>query len=174
MEIVVQSSLHDIVAERFDAGVHSRRFLARDMVAVRMTPNLRRAVVASPDYLAKRGRPSTPAALKEHNCIRIRLPDGSLIRWMFAASGRESEVDVAGSVVLNSPELEVRAAMEGLGIAYTFRQFVTPLIDDGRLVSLFEEELLPEEDGFYLFYPSRKQNPAALRALIDFLQTTPL
>lgn len=174
MEIVVQSSLHDIVADRFDAGVHSKRFLAQDMVAVRMTANLRRVVVASPDYLAKRGRPSSPSALKEPNCIRIRLPDGSLIRWMFAIEGSESEIDVAGSVVLNSPELEIRSAAEGLGIAYTFHQFVAPLIAEGRLVSLFEESVLPEDDGFYLFYPSRKRNPAALRVLINFLQTTPL
>jgi len=137
---------------------------------------LRRAVVASPDYLARHGRPKTPAALETHNCIRIRLPDGSLIRWMFAIDGKKdgkkTEIDVGGSLVLNSPELEVRAAAEGLGIVYTYRQFVAPLIGEGRLVSLFEEQLLPEEDGFYLFYPSRKQNPAALRALISFLQAT--
>jgi DNA-binding transcriptional LysR family regulator len=170
VEVVVGSQLLDIVAERFDAGVDGRQFVARDMVAVRMTPKLGRAIVASPSYLARFGRPVQPADLLVHNCIRIRLPDKSYVAWNFLRDGQPAEVEVTGSLVVNSPELEIRSAIEGIGIAYSFEPFVAPHLADGRLVSLFDASFLPEHDGFHLYYPSRKQNPAALRALIEFLR----
>lgn len=170
VEIVVGSQILDIVAERFDAGVDGEQFVARDMVAVRMTPKLRRAVVASPSYLARFGRPQLPADLRSHNCIRVRLPDKSHVAWRFLRDGQPTEIEVAGSLVVNSPELEIRSAIEGVGIAYSFEPFVAPHLTEGRLVSLFDASLLPQHDGFHLYYPSRKQNPAALRALIEFLR----
>ena len=172
-EIVVGSPLPDIVAERFDAGVDGKRFVARDMVALRLSPTLRRAVVASPDYLERNGRPDTPTDLLAHDCIRIRLPDTSFVTWSFLREGEVSAIDVKGSLVVNNPDLEVRAAIEGVGIAYSFAMFVAPHLASGRLVSLFDGASMPEHDGFYLYYPSRRQNPAALRALIAFLKAKP-
>ena len=170
IEIIVQSSLDDIVAGRFDAGIQSERFLAQDMVALRMTPKLRLAVVAAPRYLERCGTPNSPSELQKHRCIRIRLPDGSLVQWTFIVEGVQQEVNVDKSVVLNSSELEIRSAIEGLGIAYTFSAFVEPYVRKGLLVSLFEPSQFPEDSGFYLFYPSRHQTPAALRAFIDFIR----
>lgn len=171
VEIIVASSVPDIIAERLDAGVGATRFMARDMIAVRFTPKLRRTVVASPSYLERFGRPEAPEDLLKHDCIRIRLPDNSYVAWDFLDDGKRSEIDVSGSLVVNSPELEIHSAIEGIGIAYSFAAFVVPHLAEGRLVSLFDESLLPEHDGFHLYYPSRRQNPAALRALIDFLQS---
>lgn len=170
IEVVVQASLDDIVAGRFDAGVHSERFLAQDMVRVRMTPNLARAAVAAPRYLKRCGTPASPADLQKHRCIRIRLPDGNLICWTFVIEGVKKEITVDKSVVLNSPELEIRSALEGLGIAYTFAVFVEPFVRDGHLVSLFDKSQLPEDGGFYLFFPSRRQIPTALQAFIEFVR----
>ena len=108
LEIVVQSSLDDIVAGRFDAGVHGERFLAQDMVAVRMTLALSGSVVAAPRYLEKHGTPASPSDLEKHRCIRARLPDGSLVDWTFINEGVKSEVAVDQSIVLDSPALEAQ------------------------------------------------------------------
>jgi DNA-binding transcriptional LysR family regulator len=114
--------------------------------------------------VAHRGRPQTPADLHAHNCIRYRLPGGGFIPWIFVAG-------VTGSVVVvNDPELVISAALEGVGIAYLYEDYVADLVAEGRLVSLLDKSTLPVTDGFFLFYPSRRQNPAALRALIDFLR----
>jgi DNA-binding transcriptional LysR family regulator len=170
IEVVVQASLDDIVAGRFDAGVHGERFLAQDMVAVRMTPKLRFAAVAAPRYLERCGTPTSVSDLHKHRCIRTRLPDGNLLRWSFIVEGVQQEVNVDKSVVLNNPDLEIRSAIEGLGIFYTFSALVESYVHEGRLVSLFEPSQFPEDSGFYLFYPSRHQTPAALRAFIDFIR----
>jgi DNA-binding transcriptional LysR family regulator len=142
------------------------------MVAVRVTNDLHYRVVASPDYLARRGRPQTPADLDAHNCIRYRLPGGGFIPWLFVADGVPIEFDVTGTlVVINDPELVINAALSGVGIAYLYEEYVARMIADGRLVSLLDKSALPVTEGFFLFYPSRRQNSAALRALIDFLRS---
>jgi DNA-binding transcriptional LysR family regulator len=128
-------------------------------------------VVASPHYVARHGRPQTPPDLHAHNCIRYRLPGGGFIPWIFVVGGKTVEFDVAGSVVVvNDPELVISAALEGVGVAYLYEDYVADLVAEGRLVSLLDKSVLPVTDGFFLFYPSRRQNPAALRALIDFLR----
>jgi DNA-binding transcriptional LysR family regulator len=128
-------------------------------------------VVASPDYVARRGRPQTPGDLQAHNCIRYRLPGGGFIPWIFVAEGKTVEFAVNGSVVvINDPELVIRTALDGVGVAYLYEDYVASLVADGRLVSLLEKSALPITDGFFLFYPSRRQIPAALRAFIDFLR----
>jgi hypothetical protein len=129
-------------------------------------------VVASPEYLARRGRPRTPSELHGHNCIRYRLPDGRFIPWIFVVDGKTAEFDIEGSVVvLNDPELVISAALAGIGVAYLYEEYVAAHIADGRLVSLLDKSALPVTEGFFMFYPSRRQNPAALRVLIEFLRS---
>jgi DNA-binding transcriptional LysR family regulator len=172
IEATVESGLTDIVASRYDAGFRRGNLVARDMIAVRVTNDMHYHVVASPDYLASRGRPRTPADLAAHNCIRYRLPGGGFIPWIFVVDGKTVEFDVKGSLVaINDPELVIRAALEGIGVAYLYEEYVASLIADGRLVSLLDQSTLPITEGFFLFYPSRRQNPAALRALIEFLRS---
>lgn len=171
METTVESGFADIVAGRYDAGFRRGNLVARDMIATRVTNDMHYLVVASPDYVARNGRPQTPADLHAHNCIRYRLPGGGFIPWIFVVGGKTVEFDVVGSVVVvNDPELVISAALEGVGVAYLYEDYVADLVAEGRLVSLLDKSVLPVTDGFFLFYPSRRQNPAALRALIDFLR----
>jgi len=171
IETTVESGLTDIVAGRYDAGFRRGTLLAQDMIATRVTDDMHYRVVASPKYLARRGRPLTPADLYAHSCIRYRLPGGRVIPWIFVVDGKTMEFDVTGTfTVSNDPELVISAAVEGIGVAYLYEEYVAPLIADGRLVSLLDKSVLPVTEGFFLFYPSRRQTPAALRALIEFLR----
>jgi DNA-binding transcriptional LysR family regulator len=172
IEATVESGLTDVVAGRYDAGFRRGNLVARDMVAMRVTDDMHYRVVASPDYLGRRGRPQTPADLHAHNCIRYRLPGGVFIPWIFVVDGKTVEFDVEGSIVVaNDPGLVIDAALQGVGVAYLYEEYVASLVADGRLVSLLDKAALPITDGFFLFYPSRRQNSAALRALIDFLRS---
>jgi DNA-binding transcriptional LysR family regulator len=172
VEATVESGMSDIVAGRFDAGIRRGNFVARDMIAVRVTDDMHYRVVASPDYLARHGRPRSPADLQTHNCIRYRLPAGGFIPWLFVADGKTIEFAVKGSiVVINDPDLVINAALAGIGVAYLYEEYVAPLIADGRLVSVIDKQVLPVTEGFFLFYPSRRQNAAALGALIEFLRS---
>jgi DNA-binding transcriptional LysR family regulator len=172
IEATVESALTDIVAGRYDAGIRRGNVVARDMVAVRVTDDMRYRVVASPDYLARHSRPRSPADLQAHNCIRYRLPAGGFIPWLFVIDGNVVELTVSGSVVvINDPDLVISAALAGIGVAYLYEEYVSSLIDEGRLVSLLDQAALPITDGFFLFYPSRRQNPAALAALVEFLRS---
>jgi DNA-binding transcriptional LysR family regulator len=174
IEATVESGFTDIVAGRYDAGFRRGNLVARDMIATRVSSDMHYLVVASPDYLARRGWPQTPADLSAHNCIRYRLPGGGFIPWVFVADGKTVEFDIQGSVVvINDPELVISAALEGVGIAYLYEDYVASLVADGRLVSLLDKSALPVTDGFFLFYPSRRQNSAALRAFIEFLRSQP-
>jgi LysR family transcriptional regulator, regulator of peptidoglycan recycling len=141
------------------------------MIAVRVTDGMRFHVVATPDYLARKGRPRVPTDLHEHNCLRFRLPGGEFIPWEFVVEGKTVELEVHGSlIVVNDPDLLLSSVLEGIGVTYTLEEYVQPLIAEGRLVSLLDEFAKPPGDGFFLFYPSRRQNPAALQALIEFLR----
>jgi DNA-binding transcriptional LysR family regulator len=174
IEATVESGFTDIVAGRYDAGFRRGNLVARDMIATRVSSDMHYLVVASPDYLARRGWPQTPADLSAHNCIRYRLPGGGFIPWVFVADGKTVEFDVKGSVVVvNDPELVINAALEGIGVAYFYQEYVASLVASGRLVSLLDKSALPVTDGFFLFYPSRRQNSAALRAFIEFLRSEP-
>jgi DNA-binding transcriptional LysR family regulator len=170
LEISSEAALVDIVASRFDAGIRIGPRVARDMIAVPITDKLRVVVVASPEYLAQHPRPQTPKDLQTHNCIRLRLGTGGIFPWHFAVDGKGIEFEVEGSLIVNENELAVRAAVDGVGIYYGLEDYVAPMIADGRLVPLLDEWVPPPADGFYLYYPSRRQNPAALQALIEFLR----
>jgi DNA-binding transcriptional LysR family regulator len=172
VEMTIESGLTDIVAGRYDAGIRRGNVVARDMIAVRVTNDMHYLVVASPDYVARHGRPQTPADLQAHNCIRYRLPGGGFIPWMFVVDGKTVEFSVDGSlVVINDPELVISAALSGIGVAYLYEEYVASLVAQGRLVNLLDKSALPTTEGFFLFYPSRRQNPAALSALVEFLRS---
>jgi len=119
---------------------------------------------------ARRGLPKRPADLHTHTCIRLRLSAGGFIPWKFIIHGKAVEVEVEGSLVLDDPELVVSAALDGIGIAYIDEDYVASAIADGRLVRVLEDAVQPTTDGFFLYYPSRRQNSAALKAFIDFLR----
>jgi DNA-binding transcriptional LysR family regulator len=170
LEISAQSALTDIVAERYDAGFRVGSRLAKNMIAMRITDNVRFAVVAAPAYLARRGLPQGPADLHAHSCIRLRLSARGFIPWKFIIQGKTVEVEVEGPLIMDDPELVVSAALDGIGIAYIDEDYVASTIADGQLVRVLQDATLPITDGIFLYYPSRRQNSAALRAFIDFLR----
>ena len=170
IDISVEQRFTDIVASRYDAGFRRGEALARDMIAMRVTDDLRHHVVASPEYLARMGRPLKPIDLQAHNCIRLRLASGDFIPWEFVTDGKAVELEVEGSIVVDDPDLLISLALEGIGVAYLLEEYVQPMVANGRLVSLLDDSVKPPNEGFFLYYPSRRQNPAALQALVDFLR----
>jgi len=169
LEISVDRALIDIVRERFDAGIRPGRRVEKDMIAIPVGDETRPIVVASPDYLRGRARPKAPGDLHAHNCINLRFASGELHRWAFEKRGKKLEVTVDGSLTVNDGDLAVRAALDGVGICRVLSDYVTPLIAQKRLVPLLED-WAPRPTTFYLYYPSRRQNPAPLQALIEFVQ----
>lgn len=170
LDITVDDSLIDIVGGRFDAGVRPARHIPRDMIALRISPESRLIAIASPDYLATHPRPKTPKDLHAHNCIGLRQTTGALYRWGFEKAGEELEVSVEGSLITNGVDLMVRAALDGVGIGYMLEDYVAPLVAEGRLVAVLEDWSL-RFSGFHIYYPSRRQMPASLKAFIQFLRT---
>jgi DNA-binding transcriptional LysR family regulator len=158
----------DIVRGRFDAGIRAGRWIERDMIALRISPDSRLIAVASPAYLARRLRPATPHDLEGHDCIRYRWGD-AVPRWQFEKAGEKIEVAVDGPLITTDIDLMVRAALDGLGICYALESSVAPDLAAGRLVPLLEE-WAPGYAGYHIFYPSRRQMPASLTAFIDFLR----
>ena len=170
LDIVVDDALADIVEGRFDAGIRVGNRLEKDMVAVRLTPDLNMVAVASPDYLARRGTPMSPADLHQHTCINWRLQmDGRHYRWEFKKRGRQMEVAVDGPIVTNHADIGIAAALDGLGIAYHFeRDGVAELLEQGRLVQVLADWSI-SRPGLFLYYPNRRHRPALLGAFIDCL-----
>jgi DNA-binding transcriptional LysR family regulator len=171
IEVSADPVLTDIVAGRYDAGIRLGHRVARDMITVRVTDDLRFVVVASPDYLVRHPRPATPQDLHAHNCIRLRFPSGAFVPWRFVFEGSVIEIEVEGSLIANEADLLVRAALDGAGVLYVLEDFAAAMIATGQLIPLLEAWIPPPSEGFFLYYPSRRQNLASLRALIDFLRT---
>jgi DNA-binding transcriptional LysR family regulator len=169
LEIVTDSALTDIVQGRFDAGIRPGHRLEQDMIAVRVGEDARPTVVASPAYLREHDLPKMPAELQAHNCIRTRFGSGALAPWIFEKRGKSIEVTVEGSLIVSDGDLALRAALDGVGIARLPISSVDADIASDRLVPLLEE-WKPKSVDFYLYYSGRRQTPAALRALIDFLK----
>ena len=167
----MDDGLTDIVAGGFDAGVRPGERLQRDMVAVRITPDLRTAVVASPAYLAVRSPPLTPEDLQHHACINYRWSGGGVLyRWPFEREGKAFDVQVEGPLTLNDTDLILAAALDGVGLACLLEDRVAGDLAAGRLVRVLED-YSPTFPGFFLYYAGRRQTPPALRALIDVLQS---
>jgi DNA-binding transcriptional LysR family regulator len=169
LEISVDSANVDIVAQQFDAGIRAGDRVDRDMIAVKITGPWRSALVGSPAYLAQHGTPKTPEELAAHNCIRLRLPNGALLPWRFQKDGKDFETAVSGSLILNETSLLAPAVLDGVGLVQLPRAFLSEAIAEGRVVAMLEE-WQPIGAPFALYYSSRRQTPAALQALIDFLR----
>jgi DNA-binding transcriptional LysR family regulator len=171
LDISVDAALTDIVAERYDAGIRPGERIARDMIALRIGEPMQVVVVASPIYLAERGTPKTPQDLERHNCIRIRFPSGVYPPWRFGSKARSLEVQVDGSLVINDTTLAVRAVSDGLGLMQFPLVYFTPMLADGRVVTVLDDWAPPPFERFYLYYPSRRQIRPALKVFIDFLRS---
>jgi DNA-binding transcriptional LysR family regulator len=170
IEIVVDYGLVDIVAERYDAGVRLGEQVAKDMIAVRIGPDMRMAVVGSPSYFAKNPRPKRPQDLTAHTCINLRMPTyGGLYVWEFEKSGRELNVRVDGQLVFNNMALRMNAALAGLGLAYLAEDQVRAHIAKGKLVHVLAD-WSPPFSGYHLYYPSRRQPTPAFAVLVDALR----
>ena len=170
LEINSEGGFVDIVAQRYDAGVRLGERLEQDMVAVRISPRLRMAAFAAPSYLAERGTPHTPYELAEHNCINLRLPSsGGLYAWEFEQAGKELKVKVEGQLVLNDVDLIVNAAIAGHGIGFLLQDHVSKHFANGSLIRVLEEWCEPF-DGYYLYYPSRRQPSPAFSLVLDALR----
>jgi len=172
VEITIELGLIDIVAQRYDAGVRSGEQVAKDMIAVRIGPDMRWAVVATPAYFARRPPPKRPQDLTEHNCINLRLASGGLYPWEFARGGREFSVRVQGQITFNGTNLRLNAALAGLGVAYLPEDLALPYIAAGRLERVLEE-WCPTYPGFHLYYPSRRQASSAFSIVVDALRYRP-
>jgi DNA-binding transcriptional LysR family regulator len=170
VEIVIDYGLTDIVAERYDAGIRSGEMVAQDMIAVRIGPDLRSAVVGAASYFAKRPKPKTPQDLTTHACINLRLPThGGLYAWEFQKGKRELKVRVEGQLVFNGTAPMLDAALAGFGLAYVPEDTVRAQLADGRLVRVLAD-WCPPYAGYHLYYPSRRQPTAAFTLLVDALR----
>ena len=170
VELIIDYGLTDIVAERYDAGVRLGEQVAKDMIAVRIGPDMRMAVVGAPSYLARRKPPQTPQDLTAHDCINIRLPTyGGLYAWEFEKNGRELKVRVEGQLVFNNIALRLNAALAGFGLAYLPEDQVQAHLTDGRLVRVLAD-WCPPFPGYHLYYPSRRQHRPAFALLVEALR----
>ncbi|NDL65487.1 LysR family transcriptional regulator [Acerihabitans arboris] len=169
LDLATENRLVDIVAGGFDAGIRLGEALPQDMIAVRFGGEARFVAVASPGYLAGRRTPQTPDDLKDHECIRFRLPSGKFFRWEFARSGQEIALEVPGSLTLDHLGLMAESAARGLGIAYVSVSVAQPYLDQGKLV-LVLGEWCPLIPGLFLYYPGNRHVPLGLRAFIDVLK----
>jgi DNA-binding transcriptional LysR family regulator len=170
VELNIDYGLTDIVAERYDAGVRLGEQVAKDMIAVRIGPDFRMAVVGAPSYFARRPKPKHPQDLTAHDCINIRLPTyGSIYAWEFEKRGRALKVRVEGQLVFNNIALRVNAALAGLGLAYLSEDQVREHVAEGRLVRVLGD-WCPPFSGYHLYYPSRRQAAPAFALLVEALR----
>lgn len=170
VEIIIDYGLTDIVAERYDAGVRHGEQVAKDMIAVRIGPDLRMAIVGAPSYFARRPQPRKPQDLAHHNCINLRLPTyGGLYAWEFEKGKRELKVHVEGQLVFNNIALRLNAALAGLGLACLPEDLVQAHLADGRLVRVLAD-WCPPYSGYHLYYPSRRQPTPAFALLVEALR----
>ncbi len=173
VEVIVDYGLTDIVAERYDAGVRTGEQVAKDMIAVRIGPDLRFALVGAPSYFANRPQPKTPQDLTAHNCINLRLPTyGGLYAWEFEKRGREVKVRVEGQLVFNNLALRLNAVLAGIGLAYVPEDQVQTYVAEGRLIRVLED-WCPPFSGYHLYYPSRRQPTPAFALVVDALRHNP-
>ncbi len=170
VEMIVDYGLTDIVTQHYDAGVRSGEQIAKDMIAVRIGPDLRMAVVGAPSYFKTRAEPKKPQDLLEHNCINLRLPThGSVYAWEFEKGGRELRVRVEGQLTFNGTAQLLNGALGGCGLAYVPEGLVEAHMAKGRLKRVLAD-WCPAYSGYHLFYPSRRQSSAAFALVVDALR----
>ena len=160
----------DLLARRYDAGVHLGEFLQRDMTAVRVTGEQRAAVVAAPTYFDAHPKPKSPGDLTSHRCVLYRMgPEGPIYRWEFEKRGKPVSVSVSGPVIVSDAQFMIRAALDGVGLAYILEDYVAEHIARGELVRVLED-WCPPFAGYFLYYLSRRHQSPALRALVAALR----
>jgi DNA-binding transcriptional LysR family regulator len=170
VELSIDQALTDIVSERYDAGVRLGEQVAKDLIAVRIGPDMRMAVVGAPSYFATHPTPKTPHDLTRHTCINLRLPTlGGLYAWEFEKLGRELNVRVAGQLVFNDISMILKAATEGFGLAFVMEDQAQQLVNDGLLVRVLAD-WCPSFSGYHLYYPSRRQLAPAFALLVESLR----
>jgi DNA-binding transcriptional LysR family regulator len=171
LEVQTGEAAIDIVAKGFDAGIEPQDRLAADMIAVRVMGPMTAAVVGAPDYFARQRPPRIPDDLAGHSCVQYRRgANGAIFEWPFERNGKSQKISVNGRVMVNEPDLAVRAAVDGLGIAYLTDALVEPFLRSGHLVRVLED-WSPRFEGLFVYYSGRRQVPAALRALIDMIRS---
>lgn len=169
VELIMENGLTDIVHERYDAGVRMGEQVAKDMIAARISPDIRFAVVGAPSYFKNHPKPKTPHDLLSHNCIGFRLPTyGGLYAWEFEEDGQEIKIRVDGQLVFNNTYQTLDAAVDGLGLSYMPEAIAQPYIADGRLIRVLEP-WCPSWEGYYLYYPNRRQSSPAFTKLVEAL-----
>jgi DNA-binding transcriptional LysR family regulator len=169
LDIVTDTALVDIVADGFDAGIRLADSVPLDMIAVPCSPPLQFAVVGSPDYFSRHAKPRSPADLTNHDCIRTRFASGTLYRWEFEKRGHRQIIDVNGPLTLDSHQLIVDAALQGVGLACTSEHSIAGHLATGRLIRVLQD-WLPPYPGLCLYYPANRHVPAGLRAFIDLVR----
>jgi DNA-binding transcriptional LysR family regulator len=171
VEVIFDYGLTNIVAQQYDAGIRPGEMVAKDMIAVRVGPDLRMAIVGSPSYFEAHKKPRTPQDLTNHNCINLRLPThgGSLYAWEFEKNGRELHVRVEGQLVFNGAEALLKASLKGLGLAYLTEGHVQPYLSSGQLIRVLSD-WCPPFSGYHLYYPSRRQPSPAFSLLVEALR----
>ncbi|APG11246.1 DNA-binding transcriptional LysR family regulator [Bradyrhizobium elkanii] len=170
VEVIIDYGLSNIVAEQYDAGIRPGGLVAKDMIAVRVGPDLRMAVIGAPSYFAGRKKPRTPQDLTEHNCLNLRLPThGGLYAWEFEKNGRDLNVRVEGQLVFNGAGALLSAALRGFGLAYITETQVQPYLVSGQLVRVLAD-WCPPFSGYHLYYPSRRQSSPAFSLLVEALR----
>ena len=166
LEVTTDDSRVDLVAAGFDAAIHFGEYIAQDMVAVRVSPDIQHAIVGAPSYFESHPRPTSPRDLLEHRCINFRHRGESIYRWELEKGDESLAIAVNGSLVLDDEDLVLQAAVDGAGLAIVDGERVAQYIKDGRLAAVLQDWMAPFA-GFFLSYPHRKQQPAALTAVID-------
>jgi DNA-binding transcriptional LysR family regulator len=169
LEAVVDNETGELSEGCEDAGVRGMNLIPQDMITLRVSPPGRQVAVASPEYLRRCGAPQTLADLAGHSCIQLRLGSGAAYRWEFLDRGRRIEVPVAGALATDSMDIVLRAALDGVGVAYTNEAHARPHLDAGRLRIVLEPYAMPF-DGWHLYYPSRRNMTGPLRALAEYLR----
>lgn len=171
IEVAANDAFIDVLAAGFDAGIRYDESIEKDMIAVRLGPRVQRFVAAAaPAYLAAHGTPKEPRDLLKHACIRHRFPSGVIHPWEFERKGKTVRIRPEGPLVASIMDLELGAALAGLGVIYTFADYVQPAIDNGTLAAVLSDWWL-SFPGPFLYYPSRAHMPAPLRAFVDFLKS---
>jgi DNA-binding transcriptional LysR family regulator len=167
VEISVEDAAVDITQRGFDAGIRIGETIEKDMIAIRLTPEIKWCVVGAPGYFAQAGRPETPEDLTHHEAIRYRYPaSGAIYRWEFERDGREFSVDVPGAITVNDFDLLMQMAQSGAGLSYLANLSVRDAVAEGRLESVLDD-YLPTSPGLFLYFPARSQAQPKLRAFID-------
>src|SRR5437764_1124043 len=169
LDVTADDSRMDIVAGGFDAGIHFGEYIEKDMIAVRVSPDLTPVIVGSPSYLKSRVRPKLPRDLIRHRCINFRHGDAGLYRWEFEKGKKSLSVAVSGPLIVDDLDLVIPAALDHVGLAYMSEEIAAPHLASGALVRVLQDwcQSFP---GFFLYYPSRRQQPAALSAVINTLR----